>query len=70
MAQTHQRCFAAELSVYTLYIMHTECQNVGLAHLAQHSGCLGVVCENGQTYLGQICNDHSQRELPVNTPYL
>jgi beta-xylosidase len=68
-----QRSFRSKHNEVTirLDISHmTEGQHAGLAHFAQHSGCLGVVCENGQTYLEHIRDDHSQRELPVNTPYL
>ena len=45
-------------------------QHAGLGHFAQHSGCLGVVCETGQTYLELRHNDHAQRLLPINTQYL
>ena len=45
-------------------------QHAGLGHFAQHSGCLGVVREAGQTYLELRHNDHAQRLLPINTQYL
>ena len=45
-------------------------QHAGLGHFAQHSGCLGVVREAGQTYLELRHNDHAQRLLPINTQHL
>ena len=46
-------------------------QHAGLCHFAQHSGCLGVVREGGQTFLEQRRDDHATTSgSPIDTPYL
>jgi len=45
-------------------------QHAGLCHFAQHSGRLGVMRENGQTYLELSHDNHVQRGEPVGTHYL
>lgn len=45
-------------------------QHAGLCHFAQHSGCLGVMREDGQTYLELSHDNHLQRVEPLGTHYL
>ena len=45
-------------------------QHAGLCHFAQHSGCLGVVRENGQAYLEQRRDDQSQRCVAIKGQYV
>ena len=45
-------------------------QHAGLCHFAQHSGCLGVVRENGITYLEQRHDDYAERGVVVEGLYL
>ena len=68
-----QRSFRAAHNEVTtrLDISHmTDGQHAGLCHFAQHSGCLGVVRENGQTYLEQRRDDQSQRCAVINGQYI
>ena len=68
-----QRSFRAKENevIIRLDISHMkDGQHAGLCHFAQHSGCLGVVHEAGQTYLEQRHDDHSQRGDSINCQYL
>ena len=68
-----QRSFRTEDNVVTLRIdiSHmADGQHAGLCHFAQHSGCLGVVCEDGNTYLELRHDDHCQRGNAIDGPYL
>ena len=68
-----QRSFRTQDNEVTirLDVSHmTDGQHAGLCHFAQHSGCLGVVHEDGQTYLELRHNDHSQRGDAIIDQYL
>lgn len=68
-----QRSFRTADNVVTLRIdiSHmADGQHAGFCHFAQHSGCLGVACEDGSTYLELRHDDHCQRGTAIDSPYL
>ena len=65
-----QRSFRMPQNTVTirLDISHmTDGQHAGLCHFAQHSGCLGVVRDNGHTYLEQQHDDHTERGILIDS---
>jgi beta-xylosidase len=48
----------------------TEDTHAGLCHFAQHSGCLGVAREGGQTYLELRLDDRIESRQPINSTTL
>ena len=48
----------------------SEDTHAGLCHFAQHSGCLGVAREGGQTYLELRLDDRIESRQPINSTTL
>jgi len=48
----------------------TDGQHAGLTHFASESGCLGLVRENGKTYIERRHNDHAERGAEVSCQYI
>lgn len=64
-----QRSFRSNSNEVTVKIdiSHiSEDTHAGLCHFAQHSGCLGVTREGGQTYLELRLDDRSESRQPIN----